>query len=157
MDAISLQTRLEACTSQKHFKTLFREYPELVKESPALVFKRLESAYHLNNDQDFFVSLSAEVLALLDSFPNTPPRHIDALTPQDHTPRPLANVEKDHILYAVRFYDYDVHKAAAALGISEKTVRNKLDLYIGRRGRDSDGTLKMRMLSYLCLAESPCQ
>jgi DNA-binding NtrC family response regulator len=41
----------------------------------------------------------------------------------------LAEVEKEHILHAMRVLDGNKRLAARALGISEKTVYNKLNRY----------------------------
>lgn len=152
-----LKTLLEACISQQHFKTLFKEHSELVRSSPSLVFLRLEAAYHVNQDQDFYTSLSSEVLKLLESFPISVPVKVDYTSPPETAPRPMSEVEREHILYAVRYCDYDTKKAALALGLSDRTVRTKLDQYIGNRTHDSNGTLKLRMLQFLSSTEGPSQ
>lgn len=47
-------------------------------------------------------------------------------------------VEKELILTVLRFHNFNRTKTSKALGISVRTLRNKLSLYLGRSLRDED-------------------
>jgi DNA-binding NtrC family response regulator len=143
----SLKTLLETCTLPEHFKSLFKQHLELVKEHPSLVFKRLESAQQFNNN--FYTDLQDEVLILLEAMPMAVPQTLSASRDLDLPVRSLAEVEKEHILYATRYYDFDILKTAAALGISDRCLKDKLNLYLGKRTREPTGTLRVLLLNYL--------
>ena len=144
--AVSIKTLLETCTTPENFKSLFIRHPELVSFNPSQVFLRLEA---VRASPDFYADLQDEILFLLKAMPLEVPTPLDPAGNLDTEVRSLFDVERDHILYAIRYFNFDVNQTAGALGISGRTLRDKLDVYVGKRTRLPNGTLRYLLLSHL--------
>ncbi len=148
---MDLKILLDRCKSPEDFKELFRNYTVEVRSNPALVFKRLESAQNFTTS--FYADLQDEIGILLSAMPLDKPKKIN-LNNIDCPVRTMEEVEREHILYAVRYFDYDVFAAAKALGLCDRSIRNKLDNYVGKRTREPNGTLKYLVLNLIAETKS---
>lgn len=137
---------LNKCEAPEDFKELFRVFHEEVKAHPSLVFKRLEAAQNFTDS--FYADLQDEIGILLNAMPSEEPKKVE-LSKISCPVRSMEEVEREHILYAVRYFDYDVFAAAKALGMCDRSIRNKLDNYVGKRTRLPNGTLKYLILNLI--------
>lgn len=152
---------LDSCKTPAEFKQIFVDHLEEVKANPSLVFKRLEAAQNFTDS--FYAHLQDEVAVLLTAMPldepayvspkKISPKHTPRQKPSENPPdepvRSLASIEKEHILYAIRYHDFHIQETADALGISERTLRDKLDIYVGKRTRLPNGSLRYLVLSHI--------
>lgn len=138
-----LSDLLSTCTNSEHFRSLISAHRELVALNAGAVFKRLEIVGSVS--PLIYTELRTEIDFLL-SLPMSAPVEPEACIGDI---RPLDEIERDYIIYAIQKYDFNVQKCADALGISLKGLKLKFNNYFGKRDRDIKGHLRIQVLSYL--------
>ena len=84
-------------------------------------------------------NLPDTTVAPIDQPPVTPPGNTAQVDPSSQTPGtilPLSELEKNHILSALEAFDQNKTQTAKHLGISIRTLRNKLNEYDKNKGSD---------------------